>query len=325
MYAGAPDERWPPTIAWSRERGWLNVQDPYSGMWVSIPARDAPQGWVRLANAARKTFPVSRYRLGNGKRSDVLVPAARNIDLPHWSASRFMVFDQCPAEFKARYVDGVRIEETEALCFGKAVHLGLEEHYHGGDGWQAFRVAWKRYTDELEGRVGRGLTAVGLELIEQTVALGLSGAPEYPFSIETEELGAPIVGAMDLWCSATNTIYDFKTTRGKWSDARAQDEVWQPTIYSWAAWLETERLPAFEYIVLNRISGTLERFRRQWTDEEQVDATLIAWKRMQEIADLVDAGDMACHGRHGNCLECGEKWTHDHACDETKHRRRARL
>lgn len=44
---------WPPKVAWSRERGWLNVRDPHDGAWYSIPAKEAPRGYVRLANEAK--------------------------------------------------------------------------------------------------------------------------------------------------------------------------------------------------------------------------------------------------------------------------------
>jgi len=44
---------WPPKIRWSRERGWLNVQDPKTGGWFSIPAKGAPSGWVQIANEAK--------------------------------------------------------------------------------------------------------------------------------------------------------------------------------------------------------------------------------------------------------------------------------
>jgi hypothetical protein len=44
---------WPPSIVWALERGWLNVQDPADGTWFSIPARQAPTGWARIATAAK--------------------------------------------------------------------------------------------------------------------------------------------------------------------------------------------------------------------------------------------------------------------------------
>jgi len=251
--------------------------------------------------------------------------------MPHWSATRFMLFEQCPASFKERYVDGVAIEPTEALSFGQAVHMGLEAHYNGEAGERAFRAAWKQMTLELDGRVSRGLTATGLCLLQQVFDLNLAGTPERGFSIDTNyELGAPIVGAMDLWDQRESeaypegVIFDFKTTRGLWSQERAQAETWQPVLYPWAAWEETDRWPAFEYIVLNRFTGSLERFRRKWSADQYLAWQYDAWRRMETIAARVAAGDFVCSGQHGACPECGERWSHEHVCDDT-HQRRIRL
>lgn len=238
-----------------------------------------------------------------------------------------MLFDQCPAIFRERYVEGVAIEQTEALCFGKAVHMGLEAHYNGQDGERAFRAAWKSFaTVELGNRVHRDLTGTGIELLDKVIALDLKGVPERGFSIDTNvELGAPIIGAIDLYDKANNVVYDFKTTRGSWSQERAQREQWQPYLYTYAVWEETGQWPAFEYIVGNRATGTLTRFRREWTAEQWWDEMSALWVRMCEVSVAVAQDRLACHGKHGYCQECGERWTHDHACDETTHSRRVVL
>lgn len=43
---------WPPKVVWAREQGWLNVRDPW-GTWHSIPAKEAPSGYVKLAMKAK--------------------------------------------------------------------------------------------------------------------------------------------------------------------------------------------------------------------------------------------------------------------------------
>jgi hypothetical protein len=237
--------------------------------------------------------------------------------MPHWSATRFSLFEQCPQLFKAHYVDGEAMEVTEAMAFGSAVHHGLEAHYQGQDGVRAFRDMWKGYPTE-----NRGLTAVGLDLLEQTFALKLEGIPERGFSIDTEsELGAPIVGAIDLW-GADGVIYDFKTTRGAWSQERAQREQWQPILYTWARWNdEPEYAAAFEYIVLDRVRGTLSRFRREWTPLEWLEQINGLWTRMQRISVDVAQNRYVCSGDHPNCPECGAKWEHGHECEPQTQRR----
>jgi PD-(D/E)XK nuclease superfamily len=236
--------------------------------------------------------------------------------VPHWSASRFMLYDQCPAEFKARYIDGVALEATEALCFGSSMHLGLEAHFRGDDGVRAFRAAWRTMSQEqLGGRVDSRLTARGLDLLEAVFELGLEGVPERPFTIDTEaDLLAPTIGFMDLYDQGSNTVYDFKTTLGSWSQERAQKETWQPLLYTWAAWEVTGEWPAFEYVVLNRATGRLDRFRRQWTHDEWLEQIATAWADMRTIALAVSADVLTCHGKHGWCPECGDRWTHEHEC-----------
>jgi hypothetical protein len=245
--------------------------------------------------------------------------------MPHWSASRFMVYEQCPAEFRARYVDGVAIESTEAMSFGQAVHMGLEAHYNGQDGERAFRAAWQVFQEQLVAdgqQVKPALTGMGLLLLEQVVDLDLRGVPERGFSLDTElVLGAPIIGAIDLWADGGRTLYDFKTTRGQWSAERAQTERWQPLLYSWAALEETGELPTFEYIVCNRASGQVDRYQRRWDEDSWSKLWATSYERMRAISQAVAGDALECHGKHGPCPECGERWMHGHVCDETKSRR----
>jgi hypothetical protein len=229
-----------------------------------------------------------------------------------------MAWDICPGEYKARYVDERPFELTEAVAFGQSVHMGLEAHYAGQDAERAFRAAWKTYSDQL-GRVHRGLTSTGLELLDKTIALDLHGIPERGFSIDTETvLGAPIIGAVDLW--GDGVIYDFKTTRGLWSQERADAELWQPLLYAWAYWQECGTFPDFEYIVLNRVTGALDRFRRAWSEESWAERFGEAYDRMRAIQGAVAARKFDCPKLHGFCPECGDRWTHYHTCDEATSR-----
>lgn len=228
----------------------------------------------------------------------------------HWSPSRFMLWEQCPGSFKERYIDGVWTPATEAMAFGSAVHAGLEEHFRGGNGDLAFRRKWKDY-----GTDGEYLTATGLDLLDLVYDLGLRGHPEWGFELETPDLGANIVGYVDL-LGEDGTVYDFKTTRGKWSQARAQKETWQPLLYTWAALNEDvmRYQGGFEYIVLNRDTRQLDRFRREWTPEEWAAQANEMWDRARCIANDCAADRFDCHGKHGFCPECGDRWQHGHQC-----------
>jgi hypothetical protein len=47
-------QHWPFRIVWSRQMGWIEVEDPWTGEWFEIPAKGAPRGWVQVAVEAQK-------------------------------------------------------------------------------------------------------------------------------------------------------------------------------------------------------------------------------------------------------------------------------
>lgn len=248
-----------------------------------------------------------------------------NVGMEHWSASRFLCWEQCPAEFYARYIAKHPEEPTEAMLFGSAIHQALETHYKGGDRELTFRAAWKTYvTNALHGDVNPNLTAIGLDLLDETVALGLEGESEWGFQLATEETwGAPTVGFVDLVSTDRQRVFDFKTTTGAWSAARAAREIWQPTLYSWAVadGFQQWPWPTFTYVVLNKVTRHVELFEAPLPEER--------WPAMDEaaraIALRVASDDFACHGKHGSCPECGSTWQHGHVCDLTGAPPRIRL
>lgn len=208
---------------------------------------------------------------------------------------------------------------TEALHFGSAVHKGLEAHYRGGDGELTFRRTWRMLSAELSERgviVSPLLSKMGLDLVGKVVDLDISGEPERKIWCRTDDyLNAPLLGYVDLWCPETHTIIDFKTTVGSWSQARAEKEVWQPCLYSWAYYQEMGVFPKFEYIVLNRVTGALSSFQTMRTGEQIMDAL----SRARQIAVDVAAEQFDCRCRTGaDCPECGAKWEHGHVCEMVK-------
>jgi RecB family exonuclease len=233
----------------------------------------------------------------------------------HWSASRFLCWEQCPAEFYARYIAGAKQEPTEAMLFGSAVHQGLEAHFKGGAAEPAFRAAWKSAADSL-GQVDPKLSSVGLDLLDRVVELdlqhGTTVVSEWAFSIDTtERWGAPLVGAVDLIDLGDGHIYDFKTTTGAWSQARAERDIWQPALYALAVSDALDWPDQFTYVVLNKPRRSVALFH--------VDHLIERWLAMEKLADTivqrVRDGDFACHGKHGFCQECGARWDHGHVCD----------
>ena len=263
---------------------------------------------------------------------------------PHWSASRFMLFEQCPQAYKERYVDGVVAAPSLAMLFGHSVHTALEALLQGPGGACpvtghtdhssldcAYDVYWRKFdlmraelaADGVE--AGGLLYLEGLRMIDQVAAMNLNGdgqsKSERWFSVPTTWAGlnVPVVGAVDLWCPPWSkhgaVIFDFKTTVGSWSQTRADKERWQPTLYAWAYARAYGRIPTFRYLVLNRVTGAVDTFDRTWPDrtdfeEDLNDLTFHA----EEIAEAVRDGDYSCSKGHGTCLECGEPFGHQHVC-----------
>lgn len=219
--------------------------------------------------------------------------------VPWWSPSRLACYDQCPAEYHRRYVLREKAEPNTPMFFGTAVHKGLEAHFGGGNGDLAFRREWRKLIAELAaaGLRAGDLVSVGLELIEKVVAMGLTGIPEKKIWVRCEDyLNAPMLGYVDLWSPSNHTIYDFKTTIGSWSEARAESEQWQPCIYSWVYFMETGELPAFEYIVMHRGTGNITRFKTSRTIDQISD--MLTKARGIAVAVAAEQWDCRC-GKHG--------------------------
>lgn len=214
--------------------------------------------------------------------------------VPYWSPSRLACYDQCPQEYFQRYVLGIPIEPNTPMHFGTAVHKGLEAHFRGEDGDLAFRRTWRTLIPELRAAgcvVSDSFFEIGLELIDRVRALNISGEPERRIWHRTEPyLNAPLLGYVDLWSESNHTIYDFKTTLGSWSQERAEREMWQPCLYSMAYWLEHDVIPQFEYIVLNRSTAEVQRFKTQRT-EQQISDTL---GKARQIALAIGREEWVC-------------------------------
>jgi hypothetical protein len=267
----------------------------------------------------------------------------------HWSASRFMLFEQCPRAYEDRYVHGIATEPSLAMLFGHTVHTALEALLQGQGGGcpvaasphedhlECARSRYFQYFDSMRANLAPlGVTVdgllylEGLRMIDQVNALALNSdgrsQSERWFAIPTEWgtegtdcYAWPVVGAVDLWSPPNSqhgpVIWDFKTTVGSWSEARAQRERWQPLLYAWAYVREHGVLPTFRYLVLNRMTGAVEQYDRTWSRKRDLRRDLDDLSfAAEEIAEAVADGNFSCTRAHGACLECGESYGHDHVC-----------
>src|SRR5919198_567597 len=46
--------QFPFAVRWSRERGWLEVRDSFTGAWHEVPAEQCPPHWRRWATAVAR-------------------------------------------------------------------------------------------------------------------------------------------------------------------------------------------------------------------------------------------------------------------------------
>jgi hypothetical protein len=147
---------------------------------------------------------------------------------------------------------------------------------------------------------------------------------EHVFTLDTAVgWGYPTVGAIDLidLSKAADAsggaggivVRDFKTTTGAWGWDRARRDPWQPLLYCWAVHEKFGIWPDFEYAVLNKTTRSLDLFRLAAAEVAALDDDVN--DRAQQIAAKVQAGNFECLGKHGDCLECGAKFSHDHVCD----------
>src|SRR4051794_38925415 len=90
----------------------------------------------------------------------------------HWSASRFMLFEQCSRAYQDRYVHGLATEPSLAMLFGHSVHTALEVLLQGHRG--VCPVDATRHTDHLEcarSRYFREFDSLRAILFEQGISV----------------------------------------------------------------------------------------------------------------------------------------------------------
>lgn len=207
------------------------------------------------------------------------------------SPSRLSCYQWCPAEYRRRYVLGIKDPSTVEQAFGTAVHLGIETDMRGLDGDLAFLHSWRAAESLFQPEqkpFGSGLRTRGLELLEQVRKLDLHGEPEHRIGVTWPNIHVPFIGYVDLY--AQGHIYDFKTSAYGWSQHQADGQLFQPAIYSMAHVDEFDTIPQFTYVSLPRVPGPIHTVDGTRT-EEQIES---AFKRAREILLLIEAEQFDC-------------------------------
>jgi hypothetical protein len=189
------------------------------------------------------------------------------------------------------------------VWFGQAVHKGLEIANRGADWELGFMRAWRAghrelaeaYAannfegDELPERTT--FTGRGLEMIKATLDLGLEGEPEWGFNETLPALGLPVKGFVDLVDRKNHRIYDYKTANRVWSQQKADDKVWQPSLYSLVYHKLYKTWPTFAYIILPVWGPVQAVVLERAIDQAEATRHL---GRAQEILDAIERDEFPC-------------------------------
>jgi hypothetical protein len=211
----------------------------------------------------------------------------------YFSPSRLSTYDRCPQLFFERYILKLPQPPAAERMFGTAIHCGIEAHFRGQDHELAYLQSWRTSARECKqsGVFVPDLTARGLELIDMVISLGLAGDPEQEILTLIAGIPLPLYGIADL--ISPGRIIDFKTTQFGWTQDRADRELWQPAIYSQAyAEAHDGEYPRFEFVVLPRAFGPLQRFDGTRTPGQIFET----FERARAIYNAIEAKQFECRG-----------------------------
>ncbi len=213
------------------------------------------------------------------------------------SPSRLASYAWCPAQFHKHYVLNQPDPATPEMSFGTAVHAGIEAMMRDEDADLAYLRSWRELRNAFTGTVrvvADNLTSRGLVLLEMVRDLGISGEPERHVVYTHPGITIPLLGYVDLW--GDGHIYDYKTTGYAWSQKKADRQIFQPAIYSWAYALEHDgQIPKFTYVTMSRFAGPVQLFDGT-RSAEQIES---AFELIKEIHELIEAKVFDCScGKH---------------------------
>lgn len=217
----------------------------------------------------------------------------------HLSPSQLTLYTLCPTLYRERYVLNLFPPPQPERLFGVAVHKGIEAHFHGADAELAFLKTWKEFSQTLDKQLYPLLPALrnrGLELLQMVQDLHLDGESEKLISVLWPDIIIPIMGYVDLWSESARTIYDFKTSGYGWTQSKADQQLFQPAIYSQAYADEHGEFPAFKFVVLPRIPGPLQVLDASRTGVQVTRAFEEATRIHQAIE--AQQWDCTCGGRY---------------------------
>lgn len=190
-----------------------------------------------------------------------------------------MLYRQCPALYKRRYVDGIKDPPTIDMEYGQAIHKAVEAYQLGEDGELVFLRELKQRIANLPNcDPADWLVPQGLRLLEGVKKLGYMGQPERSFIFAYSGFRVPFRGIIDLWMPGPRTIVDWKTTRRQWSDKTAESYMLQRVIYTQAIVSLEHKPTSFRFVALGAYpGGSVQVVDATPTEDEILDGFAAAY------------------------------------------------
>jgi hypothetical protein len=215
----------------------------------------------------------------------------------HLSPSQFTLYRLCPVLYRERYVLNLFPPPQPERLFGIAVHAGLEAQFRGGDDEQTFLKVWREHASTIQQELFPLLPALrarGLELLQMVRELNLRGEPERWISVIAPDFIIPIIGYVDLW--SDGVIYDFKTAGYGWTQTQADNQLFQPAVYSQAYSDQFGEFPEFKFVVLPRIHAPVQVLDATRSGQQITDAFAEGLRIHRAIEN--QEWDCTCRGRY---------------------------
>lgn len=191
----------------------------------------------------------------------------------HLSVSSIQSYERCPHGWAQKYLKKRRVPfVAPPPVFGGAFAKAMEQLHLGRDA-EVFFVKLHASESERLRKYGETLAPdaeYGLSLIRLYRELPpFVGQPERSFTLPLPErfrCPLPINGFMDLMTKGG--VIEMKTSRVKWTQARADDE-YQAACYAWAfEQLERRKPSEVRYLVFNTMWPSLTQIVTNPTDEK---------------------------------------------------------
>jgi hypothetical protein len=222
---------------------------------------------------------------------------------PYLSASRLVLYQECPALYQRRYVDKIIDPPTIDMEYGQAIHAGLDAHFKGGDGELAFL---RELDKRLQPLVARGadpadwLVPQGMKLLSDVMRLGWAGESEQDLRWICSGFKVPLRGVIDLWMPSACMLIDWKTTQHPWSEKTIERYAFQRTIYTQHMLEKTQREVIFKFVALGAYPGGYVQIIEATPSPGEVYETL---EKARAIAAKIEAEQWTCTCRDKKHLE----------------------